>query len=83
MTRPASNSKLIDLDQVGLWLDVLEERDIRISALLNAIRSRIPADTYEHALYGLALEISEDETLWTKLREELGIPKSETHGGQA
>lgn len=83
MSRLTSKAKHDDLSQARLMLDVLEERDVRICALLHAIIGGIAPGTYEHALYGLALQIAEDETPWLQLREALGMPKAEERGGKA
>lgn len=83
MSQAAINTAHFDVDQVRWMLDVLEERDLRICALLHAIRDCIPAETYDCALHGLALQTAEDQTAWCRLREALGLPATDSHGGKA
>ncbi|WPQ33678.1 hypothetical protein [Achromobacter xylosoxidans] len=83
MTRAASNTTPVDMGMAQWIVDVLQQRDARIYALLNAIGDIIPPETHEHVLYRLAFEMAEDETNWTQLREALGLPAYAATGGAA
>lgn len=80
MTRPTPTPAIarpaVEMAEVLWMIEILEERDARICALLNAIGNIIPPDTYEHTLYLLAFEMSEDESNWARLRETLGFSKA-------
>lgn len=83
MTQAAPKTAPIDMGMAQWIVDVLQQRDARIYALLNAIGDIIPPETHEHVLYRLAFEITEDETGWNKLRDALGLPAYNATGGAA
>lgn len=83
MTRAASNTAPIDMGMAQWIIEVLQQRDARIYALLNAIGDTIPPETHEHVLYRLAFEIAEDASCWIKLREALGLSIAGATGGAA
>lgn len=80
MNQPSPVTSPLDMDQVRWIVDVLEERDVRICALLSSFGDRIPADTYDYAIYRLALETAEDDTTWHKLRDALGLAQAKAAG---
>ncbi|WP_238897941.1 hypothetical protein [Achromobacter xylosoxidans] len=83
MTQAAPKTSPIDMEMAHWIIEVLQQRDARIYALLNAIGDVIPPETHEHVLYRLAFEIAEDESYWHKLREALGLAKAGATGGAA
>lgn len=66
-----------DMAEVRWAIEVLEQRDARIHALLSVIGDSIDEDTIDHTLYRLAFETAEDNTPWQRLRKVLGMPQSE------
>ena len=64
-----------DMAEVRWAIEVLEQRDARIHALLSVIGDSIDEDTID-PLYRLAFETAEDNTPWQRLRKVLGMPQS-------